>query len=59
MAYLPGDAYKDQDVRKALTPLAKVAQRTGCAMLLLRHLRKGKGGEPVYLGGGSIGIVGR
>lgn len=47
MAYLPGDAYRDQDVRKVLTPLAKVAERTGCAMLLLRHLRKGKGGEPV------------
>ena len=58
MAYMPGDAYKDQEVRKALTPLAKVAERTGCTMLLLRHLRKSKSGEPVYLGGGSIGIVG-
>jgi len=58
MAYLPGDAHKDQDVRKALTPLAKVAERTGCTMLLLRHLKKNTGGEPVYLGGGSIGIVG-
>jgi hypothetical protein len=58
MAYLPGDAHKDQDVRKALTPFAKVAERTGCTMLLLRHLKKNTGGEPVYLGGGSIGIVG-
>jgi AAA domain len=58
MAYLPGDAYRDQDVRKALTPLAKLADRTGCAMLLLRHLRKGKGGDPVHSGAGSIGIVG-
>jgi len=58
MAYLPGDAYRDQDVRKALTPLAKVAERTGCAMLLLRHLRKSKGGDPVHSGAGSIGIVG-
>jgi hypothetical protein len=58
MAYLPGDAYRDQDVRKALTPLAKLAERTGCAMLLLRHLRKGKGGDPVHSGAGSIGIVG-
>ncbi len=58
MAYMPGDAYKDQDVRRVLTPLAKVAERTGCTMLLLRHLRKSKSGEPVYLGGGSIGIVG-
>ena len=58
MAYMPGDANKDQDVRKALTPLAKVAERTECTMLLLRHLRKNKGGEPVHQGGGSIGIVG-
>lgn len=58
MAYLPGDAYRDQDVRKALTPWAKLAERTGCAMLLLRHLRKGKGGDPVHSGAGSIGIVG-
>lgn len=58
MAYMPGDAYKDQNVRKALTPLAKVAERTDCAMLLLRHVRKSKGGEPVHLGGGSIGIAG-
>ena len=54
----PGDALKDQNVRKALTPLAKVAERTGCTMLLLRHLKKNTRGEPVYLGGGSIGIVG-
>ena len=58
LAYMPGDAYRDQDARKALTPLAKVAERTGCTMLLLRHLRKSQSGEPVYLGGGSIGIVG-
>jgi hypothetical protein len=58
MAYMPGDAHKDQDVRKALTPFAKLAERTGCSMLLLRHLKKNAGGEPVYLGGGSIGIVG-
>ena len=51
----PGDALKDQNVRKALTPLAKVAERTGCTMLLLRHLKKNTRGEPVYLGGGSIG----
>jgi AAA domain len=58
MAYMPGDAHKDQDVRKALTPFAKMAERTGCTMLLLRHLKRNTGGEPVYLGGGSIGIVG-
>lgn len=58
MAFLPGDAHKDQDVRKVLGPLAKVAERTGCTFLLLRHLNKTKGSDPVYRGGGSIGIVG-
>jgi AAA domain len=58
MAYIPGDAYRDQDVRKVLTPLAKVAERTGCTVLLVRHLKKSKGGEPVYRGAGSIGIAG-
>ena len=58
MAYMPGDAYKDQDVRKVLTRLSKVAERAGCTVLLLRHLNKRKGNEPIYRGGGSIGIVG-
>jgi hypothetical protein len=58
MAYLPGNAYKDQDVRRVLTPLATVAERTGCTVLLVRHLRKSRGGEPIYRGGGSIGIAG-
>ena len=57
MAYLTGDAHRDQEVRQALAPLAEVAQRTGCAMLLLRHLNKGSG-KALYRAGGSIGITG-
>ena len=52
------DAHKDQDVRRALAPLAAVAERTGASVQLVRHLNKGEGKTPVYRGGGSIGIIG-
>jgi RecA-family ATPase len=60
MAYLPGgtDSHRDQDVRSVLARLAALAEDTGCAVLLLRHLNKTAGGNPLYRGGGSIGIVG-
>lgn len=60
MAFLSGrsDAHKDQDVRRALAPLARMAERTGAAVLLVRHLNKAQGGNPLYRGGGSIGIIG-
>ena len=60
MAYLPAgtDAHKDQDIRRVLSRLAALADRTGCTVLLLRHLNKASGRDPIYRGGGSIGIVG-
>jgi hypothetical protein len=60
MAYLPTgtDSYRDQDVRQVLARLAALAEATGCTILLLRHLNKGKGSSPLHRGGGSIGIVG-
>ena len=60
MAYLPGrvDSHRDQDIRTVLSELAAMAERTGCCVLLLRHLNKATGGNPLYRGGGSIGIVG-
>jgi len=60
MAYLPGrvDSHRDQDVRAVLSQVAAMAERTGCCVLLLRHLNKGIGGSPLYRGGGSIGIIG-
>jgi hypothetical protein len=62
MAALPGsvDAHRDQDVRRALAPLAKVAERTRAAIVVVRHLNKGgaAGTNPLYRGGGSIGIIG-
>lgn len=60
MAFLSGssNAHKDQDIRRALAPLARMAERTGAAVLLVRHLNKSQGGNPLYRGGGSIGIIG-
>jgi len=60
MAYLPAgtDSHKDQDIRRLLSRLAGLADRTGCTVLLLRHLNKASGKDPMYRGGGSIGIVG-
>jgi len=60
MAFLTGkaDAHRDQDVRRALVPLAALAEETGAAVVLIRHLVKSGGVNPVYRGGGSIGIVG-
>jgi len=59
-AYLGSDVdgHRDQDVRRALMPLAKLAERTRTAILVLRHLNKSTGGNAMYRGGGSIGIAG-
>jgi hypothetical protein len=48
----------DQGVRSVLTPLAGVADRTGCLIVLIRHLNKRTGDNALYRGGGSIGIIG-
>ncbi len=58
MAFLSGKANYDQDVRKALTPLARMAESTGVAVLVVRHLNKQQGGKAIYRGGSSIGIIG-
>ncbi len=60
MAYLDGqlDAHRDQDVRRCLHRLKMLAEATGAAVLLIRHLNKLTGGAAIYRGGGSIGISG-
>lgn len=51
-------ANSDQDMRRALSPLAQLAEDTGAAVLMVRHLNKTVGGSSIYRGGGSIGIIG-
>ncbi len=59
MAYLDGsvDSYRDQDVRRALFPLAAMAERTGCCVVAIRHFTK-SGTRAIHRGGGSVGIGG-
>jgi hypothetical protein len=52
------DSHKDQSVRKMLHKLSILAEESGAAILIVRHLNKTGGGNPLYRGGGSIGIVG-
>jgi hypothetical protein len=52
------DDHKNHDVRRALMPLAKMAERAGAAVVVLRHLNKSGGENALYRGGGSIGITG-
>jgi hypothetical protein len=60
MAYLDGkiNAHKDQDVRRCLHRLKRLAQRTRAAVIIIRHLNKLNGPPALYRGGGSIGIIG-
>lgn len=64
VAYLPPgqiNSWRDQDVRAALAPLGKLAAEMGAAIVCVRHLIKANGSaptNPLYRGGGSIGIIG-
>ena len=60
MAHLDGkvNSWRDQDIRGALTPLCKLADEIGVAVIVVRHLNKASGGQAIYRGGGSIGIIG-
>lgn len=60
MQFLPTgtNSHKDQDIRQVLSRLSELANRTGCTVLLLRHLNKDSSKDALYRGGGSIGIVG-
>ena len=60
MAFLGAkvNSHHDQDVRRALAAMAALAQDTGAATVIVRHLNKNAGGNPLYRGGGSIGIIG-
>jgi archaellum biogenesis ATPase FlaH len=53
------DSYKDSSIRSLLAQVKLVAENTECAFLFVRHLTKdGKEKNPIYRGGGSIGISG-
>ena len=47
----------DESIRRALYPLAQLARKYQCAIILIRHLNKKAGSRSLYRGGGSIGFV--
>lgn len=51
------DSSNDQGVREVFTPLAQLAEYTNCAILVIRHLKKGTSDNLMYRGAGSIGII--
>lgn len=48
----------EQGVRRALSPLADLAQEMNLAVILVRHLSKSGNRHAVYAGGGSIALAG-
>lgn len=55
------DTHKDRDVRQALEPLARLADRTSCAVLGNAHFNKSTGTDPLALimGSAAFGNVSR
>jgi archaellum biogenesis ATPase FlaH/DNA-binding transcriptional ArsR family regulator len=51
------DSSRDQDIREIFTPLALLAERTNCTILIIRHLKKGTSDNLLHRGAGSIGII--
>jgi AAA domain len=52
------NTHNDASVRRATTPLTDLAQRTGAAIVLVRHLNKSGELKAKYRGGGSIAFTG-
>ena len=51
------DMNRANEVRPILRSLAEVAQRTGCAIVLVGHLNKSEGRQSMYRGLGSIDLT--
>lgn len=48
----------DQQMRRALSPLTMLAEKTDCTVLLIRHLNKARHPNATHRGGGSIATIG-
>ncbi len=48
------DAHRDQDVRQALTPLTRIANATGAAIIGNAHLRKASASDVLSMVSGSL-----
>jgi hypothetical protein len=52
------DAHRANQTRPLMDGLIRLAERTGCAILIARHLSKGIGGSALHRGMGSIDFTG-
>lgn len=52
------DSNADPSVRRALAPLARMAAKYGCCVLMVHHLNKGRSRNLITRVGGSIGFYG-
>lgn len=51
------NAHRDADIRRALAPLADLADDARAAVVAIRHLNKSGSSNPLYRGGGSIAFI--
>jgi KaiC/GvpD/RAD55 family RecA-like ATPase len=57
-AYLQNvDSHRAAEVRGVLAPLAAMAERSACAVLIVHHLNKGTSANALYRAGGSLDFV--
>ena len=50
------NSWNDQDIRLALAPLTRVAEKLGCAVVVVAHMNKASGMKTLYRTGGSIAL---
>jgi len=56
--YMPGvNAHKDNEVRAALAPLARLAEDFGVAVISIGHFNKGNAGPAIYRAMGSVAFT--
>ena len=53
------NAMSDHSLRQATAPLAQMAQRTHCAVVVVSHLRKSREGSTLDRVAGSVGLTGQ
>jgi putative DNA primase/helicase len=56
LGHLKGNS--EQEVRMALSPLAKIAEKFGVAIILVTHYNKSQGADSIQRVGGAMGMVG-
>ena len=51
------DTNSQSEIRGVLRPIASLAERTGCCVLLVSHLNKSQGGKSLYRVSGSLALI--